>query len=259
MAMPYGQIVARTGLAEGHRRIIEAVPPGSLVLDIGCSTGYVAAELVRRGCRVIGMDSDAESAKVAEAHCERVIVGTLESEDVLADLPRGVEVVILGEVLEHTADPLSILRAMHDVIVPGGRVIVSIPNVGVWFARLEILRGRFPYADSGIFDRTHLRFFTRATLRDLVRDAGFEVVAEHPTASPLPLEAAMTGLVRRIAPVGVETGAPGVANDPAQPDRGLVATIKRFVEWARRATLRARPELFAGQFVLELRPTRGKG
>ena len=260
VAMPYGQIVARSGLAEGHRRLVEAVPPGSLVLDIGCSTGYVAAELVKRGCRVIGFDSDAESAKLAEAHCERVIVGSLESENDRAALPRGVDVVILGEVLEHTADPGSILREMHDVIVPDGRVVISIPNVGVWFARLEILRGRFPYADSGIFDRTHLRFFTRATLRDLVRESGFEVVAEHPTATLLPLEAAMTGLVRRVAPVGAEADAPAVADDAgtavAQPERGIVATITRLVEWARRSTLRARPELFAGQFVLELRPAR---
>jgi 2-polyprenyl-3-methyl-5-hydroxy-6-metoxy-1,4-benzoquinol methylase len=257
MAMPYGQIVARTGLSEGHRRIVEAVPPGSLVLDIGCSTGYVAAELVQRGCRVIGFDSDAESAKLAEAHCERVIVGTLESRDARAALPRGVEVVILGEVLEHTSDPLTILREMHELIVPGGRVIVSIPNVGVWFARMEILRGRFPYADSGIFDRTHLRFFTRATLHDLVRDAGFEVVAEHPAAGPLPLEAAMTRVVRRIVPLPDDPGAPAVASDAPQLEGGIVSAIKRFVEWVRLATLRARPELFAGQFVLELRPARG--
>jgi hypothetical protein len=124
---------------------------------------------------------------------------------------------------------------------------------------MEVLRGRFPYADSGIFDRTHLRFFTRATLHDLVRDAGFEVVAEHPTASLLPLEAAMTGLVRRVAPVGDEAGAPAVASEIAQPAGGAVGTIKRFVEWVRRATLRTWPELFAGQFVLELRPARSAG
>ena len=68
-------------------------------------------------------------------------------------------------------------------------LVASLPNAAHWTARRELLRGRFPQADHGIFDRTHLRFFTRATARELLLRAGFDVVAEMPVAAPLPLEA----------------------------------------------------------------------
>jgi hypothetical protein len=73
---------------------------------------------------------------------------------------------------------------------------VSVPNIGHWTARRELLRGRFPYADFGLFDRTHLRFFTRDSARELAHRAGFAVLREHPASAPLPLESRVPALAR---------------------------------------------------------------
>ena len=75
------------------------------------------------------------------------------------------------------------------MLEPDGVLIVSLPNAVHWTARRHVLHGRFPQDDHGLFDRTHLRFFTRASGRALLAEAGFRVIAEHAIEAPLPLEA----------------------------------------------------------------------
>ena len=72
--------------------------------------------------------------------------------------------------------------------------IVSLPNIAHWTARRALLRGRFPQEDFGLFDRTHLRFYTRATAHALARAAGFAVVEERLAGAPLPLESRVRAL-----------------------------------------------------------------
>jgi SAM-dependent methyltransferase len=244
---PYGELVARTGLSDSHRLMLEAVPDGARVLDVGCATGYLAEHLSRRGCAVVGLEADSAAAAAAEAHCERVIVGDVESVDTRGELPRGNDVVLLGDVLEHLRDPAAVLSAMRELLGPAGAVVASIPNVGVWSARLEVMRGRFPYADSGIFDRTHLRFFTRASAHALVRDAGFDLVDEGFTRSPLPGERTLYRLL------GVEPAGGGDAGGAA-PGQDADGTLQALGRRIHAVALAIRPELFANQFVLTLRP-----
>jgi hypothetical protein len=77
-----------------------------------------------------------------------------------------------------------------------GTAIVSLPNIAHWTARRALLRGRFDYADFGLFDRTHLRFFTRASATELATRAGFAVREERPAGAPLPLESRVPALGR---------------------------------------------------------------
>jgi SAM-dependent methyltransferase len=97
------------------------------------------------------------------------------------------EAIIYGDVLEHLSDPTAVLRALDQFLAPGGAVIVSVPNVAHLWVRLSLLVGRFDYADRGILDRTHLRFFTRRTLLELLRSAGLRVDELAVTPVPLPL------------------------------------------------------------------------
>jgi 2-polyprenyl-3-methyl-5-hydroxy-6-metoxy-1,4-benzoquinol methylase len=191
-AGPYADLVARHGLAASHRLVLDAVPCGSRVLDVGCATGYLAAELARRGCEVVGVEFDPEAAHEARAACASVVVGDLESaatrDAVAAAVAGGVDVVLCADVLEHLRDPWGTLAWLRTLLAPGGRAVVSVPNIAHWTARRALLRGRFDYADFGLFDRTHLRFFTRASAAELARRAGFAVTAERPAAAPLPLE-----------------------------------------------------------------------
>jgi|HigsolmetaAR201D_1030396.scaffolds.fasta_scaffold05123_7 methionine biosynthesis protein MetW len=220
---PYADLVAAHGLAESHRLALDAVPDGARVLDVGCATGYLAAELARRGCEVIGVEVDPEAAEQARSACARVVVGDLDSAELRSEVERategGVDVVLCADVLEHLRDPWATLAWLRTLIRPGGRAVVSLPNVAHWTVRRALLRGRFDYADHGLLDRTHLRFFTRASARELAERAGFTVVSEQPTSAPLPLESRIPALRRLRGPL-----------------------------------LRRRPELLALQFVLVLEP-----
>jgi methionine biosynthesis protein MetW len=192
IAGPYAGLVAEHGLSSSHRLVLDAVPDGARVLDVGCATGYLAAELARRGCDVVGVELDPVAARQARAICRDVVVGDLDAPDTREAVQRavggGVDVVICADVLEHVRDPWAVLAWLRTLLRPGGHAVVSIPNIAHWTARRAVLRGRFDYRDHGLFDRTHVRFFTRATARDLAHRAGFAVRQELPVSAPLPLE-----------------------------------------------------------------------
>lgn len=159
-----------------HGLILDLVGQDNEVLDVGTSTGYVAKHLVRRGCRVTGIELDPEAARKAEEYCERVIVGDVESLDLGERLGRAsFDVIVFGDVLEHLKDPLSVLRRFKPFLRPGGRVIASVPNIAHGSVRLALLQGRFQYNRLGLLDNTHLRFFTRESLEQMFDDAGFMV------------------------------------------------------------------------------------
>jgi len=220
---PYAGLVAAHGLAASHELVLAAVPHGTRVLDVGCATGYLAAEMARRGCEVVGVEFDPGAAAEARAVCAEVVVGDLEAPAPRADVERavgaGVDVVVCADVLEHLRDPGATLGWLRGLLRTDGPslVVVSVPNIAHWTARRALLRGRFDYADFGLFDRTHLRFFTRASARELAARAGFAVAQERFAPAPLPLESRLPALARLRGPA-----------------------------------LRRAPELFALQFVLVL-------
>jgi O-antigen biosynthesis protein len=220
--LPYSQLVADLGLSDGHQMMIEAVAPGARVLDVGCAGGYLARPLSEAGCTVVGVEPDPAAAEAARAHCASVTQGDYEDPRVRAALPGPFDAFIFGDVLEHLRDPWSALAGTQTLLAPDARVIVSVPNIAHWSARLTILRGRFPHAESGLFDKTHLRFFTRRSAHELAERTGYTIEREQFTRWALPF-----GPLARFV-----------------PDRGEAAAA------------RLRPELFALQFVLTLRPAR---
>ncbi len=163
--------------ASSHALAILNVAPESSVLDIGAADGSVARRLVERGCRVVGIELDAEAARAAEEFCERVVIGDAEAID-LADAVDGdrFDVVLLLDVLEHLQDPVATLKRAAEQLSPGGRVIVSVPNVTHAALRLQLLTGRFQYTERGLLDRTHLRFFDRPAVERLFSQAGLTVI-----------------------------------------------------------------------------------
>jgi len=198
---PYGRLVDRQGLSDGHLMQIEAVRPGARVLDVGCASGYLAERYAARGCRVFGIESDAANAERARRFCESVIVGDIENADDRAQLPGPFDFVVFGDVLEHLRDPWAVLAATRALLADDARVIASIPNIAHWSARREIALGRFPYAESGLFDKTHLRFFTLASARALAQTAGYEIEREQFTRWRLPFQRRFKSLKRWEVPM----------------------------------------------------------
>jgi methionine biosynthesis protein MetW len=198
---PYADLVAAHGLSAAHRIVLDEVPDGARVLDVGCATGYLAAELARRGCTVDGIEVDPAAAQQARTHCREVVVGDVEAPAARADVERMLadsrpDIIICADVLEHLRDPWTVLAWLRTLLAPGGRAVISVPNIAHWTGRRALLRGRFDYTDYGLFDRTHLRFFTRASAAELARRAGFAVRAERLAGAPLPLESRVPALGR---------------------------------------------------------------
>ena len=160
-----------------HAMTLRFVGSSKRVLEVGCASGHVTRALVAQGNTVIGVEIDPEAAKTAAEHAERVVVGDLEVMDLDVELGDDrFDVVVLGDVLEHLRDPLPVLRSARRLLAPKGFIVISVPNVAHVDVRLMLLSGRWDYRDLGLMDRTHLRFFTRASARKLLADAGLAVV-----------------------------------------------------------------------------------
>ena len=137
--------------------------------------GYFARVLVESGRRVDGHELDPAAAEEARAVCEKVHEGDLQIFDA-DELDGPYQLMLFGDTLEHVPDPASVLRRLRSQLADDGHLVVSIPNIANWTVRLQLLFGRFRYTDRGILDRTHLRFYTVATLPEMLADAGFSVV-----------------------------------------------------------------------------------
>jgi 2-polyprenyl-3-methyl-5-hydroxy-6-metoxy-1,4-benzoquinol methylase len=174
----------KEGDGSSHSSILDMLSslPKSRILDLGCSGGLLAERMRAAGHYVVGVDT-IEVPGVRDV-TDEFYVGDLDS-----DIPEaagvGFDVVIAGDVIEHLAKPADALRAISAVLRPGGQLLLSVPNFGHWYPRLRVAFGAFGYDRRGILDDTHLRFFTRSTLRRLVRTAGFDVLQESATGLPL--------------------------------------------------------------------------
>src|SRR5215210_6512072 len=157
-----------------HTLMVELVGGTKRVLDVGCATGYLAEALVERGCTVSGLEYDAEAAEEARPHLERLVIGDIETLDVAEAFGDDrFDVIVFGDVLEHLRDPLAALRKTRPLLADRGSVVASIPNIAHGSVRLALLAGRFDYQPLGLLDSTHIRFFTRSSVEDLFREAGF--------------------------------------------------------------------------------------
>jgi 2-polyprenyl-3-methyl-5-hydroxy-6-metoxy-1,4-benzoquinol methylase len=158
---------------------------GQRVLDVGAAQGDLAKLLTERGYEVTAVEGVPALAELAKGKCHKVIVTNLD--EPVPDLGGPFDVVVYGDVLEHLKDPLAALVNINEQLKSDGVVIVSVPNSAHAWVRLQMLFGRFEYAERGILDKTHLRFFTFASFRVLVHEAGLEIERLKTTPAPLQL------------------------------------------------------------------------
>ncbi len=162
-----------------HQAIVDLVNPNSDILDVGCASGYLMSQLEEsKKCRCVGIEPNLDSAEVARSRGFTVIgqdamsaFNTLGSSDKF-------DQIIFGDVLEHMVDPLTVLSMCRGLLRPSGMVIVSLPNIVGPRGRVPTTLGIWRYHESGIFDKTHLRFFSVPTGRELMIDAGFRIDKE---------------------------------------------------------------------------------
>jgi 2-polyprenyl-3-methyl-5-hydroxy-6-metoxy-1,4-benzoquinol methylase len=176
------QRAARADAYESVRPgIVELVPARARrVLDLGCSTGWLAGALKQRGeVEVVGIEREPEYAAIAGRRCDRVVVADVEQ--VPPDLGR-FDCLVAADILEHLVDPWGALEAYVRLLEPGCRAIVSLPNAAHWTTFASLARGSWPRKPEGIHDATHLRWFTLRDAIELCEGAGLAV--EHVERNP---------------------------------------------------------------------------
>lgn len=210
------------------------------VLDAGCGFATTSQRIRAAGNRVCGIESNRDAVRVARERLDEVIEADLQNVGALGD--RRFDVIIFADVLEHLAWPAGVLKQYVQFVKPHGSIIVSLPNVGLWSVRLGLMFGRFHYVESGVLDRTHLRFFTRSSAVEMLRSAGLEPFRR--TYNP--------GLVRPFVPLARKllggSGDPGSILESA-PYRAYLKTVYP----AERVIARLWPGLLAFQMIFEAR------
>jgi SAM-dependent methyltransferase len=170
-----------------HSQIIDWVAKErpSEILEVGTATGFLTSELAAMGCTVTGIEQDPAMANLARQHCTRMIEGDVETLDL--DQLGSYDAILLGDVLEHLRSPRVLLEQLSHKLKPGGKILISLPNIANIWVRLNLLLGRFNYSRVGILDESHLRFFTLKSARQLATDSGLDVISTGVTPIPLPL------------------------------------------------------------------------
>jgi glycosyltransferase involved in cell wall biosynthesis len=162
-----------------HSQLLEMIgPPPRTVLDVGCGQGELGHLVRERGHRVTGIDWAPPKFALDE----------FIQADLGAGLPipeeRKFDVILLADVLEHMSEPGVLLEQAKRHLAPGGSLLVSLPNAVHWSMRMQMALGKFEYANKGIMDRGHLRFFTKKTAERLFKNAGLELVSQRSTPVP---------------------------------------------------------------------------
>ena len=153
--------------------------PGAAMLDLGCGSGalgqYVA---MKQGVVADGITWSEAEANHARPHYRQVEVADLEDCD-LATLFAGkkYDYIVCADVLEHLRNPENILGQARNMLTPGGKVLISVPNASYSGLIAELIQGEFLYREEGLLDRTHLRFFTRRSLARFLQDHGWQLEA----------------------------------------------------------------------------------
>ncbi|MDD5472794.1 MAG: class I SAM-dependent methyltransferase [Candidatus Methanoperedens sp.] len=161
-----------------QERSIGLVGENRVVLEVGCSTGYVSSRLKKNNCNVYGIELDPEAAVIAREHCEDVLIGDIERMETLPYSPRQFDVILFGDVLEHLRNPDIILKKLKPFLKDNGHIVVTLPNITYWSSRLKIFMGNFEYTDHGILDSTHLRFFNYISAKRLLEENGFMIIKQ---------------------------------------------------------------------------------
>ena len=150
-------------------------PPLGRVLDVGCGAGGNAKALRERGAtEIVGVEIHEPSAEKAREVFDTVLAGAVE--DQLDNLTGTFDTILNYDVLEHLADPHSVVKRLRTIAAPNARLHVSLPNARHWsLMRDLVVRGSFGYTKSGHRDSTHLQWFTVADASRMLEDAGWHV------------------------------------------------------------------------------------
>ena len=162
---------------EERGELIDRIPSGARnVLDVGCGYGRMGRGIRERlgDVELVGIEKDPLRANEAKIHYDRIILE--DATQWVPDIPReSVDVIVFADVIEHVQDPGALISRYLHCLSPSGVVLMSVPNVRYHKVLKDLAEGHFRYEEAGILDRSHLRFFTRESMLELLGEAGLWV------------------------------------------------------------------------------------
>jgi 2-polyprenyl-3-methyl-5-hydroxy-6-metoxy-1,4-benzoquinol methylase len=176
------------------------IEPGTDFLDFGCATGYFGSLIKKsKNCNVYGVEIS-DDVKQAKKVLDGVYSFDLDGEWPKEVYERSYDYLFYGDVIEHLKDPEVVLKKSLGLLKPGGKVLISTPNIAHISTRLELLQGNFEYESMGILDNTHLKYFTLHSLTEIAWNAGYTVEKVDSSVNDYPKEVvekilAKTGLL----------------------------------------------------------------
>ncbi|MFC1631957.1 class I SAM-dependent methyltransferase [Candidatus Omnitrophota bacterium] len=157
--------------------IFNLVPKESkTVLDIGCGEAELGAQLKARGCEyVAGIELNRKVAEIARTKLDLVLEADVEKlkfpfKDGYFDC------IVLGDILEHLIEPWGLLTKLAGYLSDQGCIVCSIPNIRHYSIIVNLILGRWQYQQRGLLDSTHLRFFTLGSIKEMVHQAGYDII-----------------------------------------------------------------------------------
>ena len=156
------------------------------VLEIGCGAGALgeAYKAINPNATYVGVELMPEPAAQARKVLDHVIEGDISKKEIgQLSIPKKitkVDCLIFGDVLEHLVEPEYVLKKLLPLLKDNGVLLLCIPNVQHWSVLANLLRGEWPQEEQGIFDRTHLRWFTKQSVVNMLITQGLNIKEIHP-------------------------------------------------------------------------------
>lgn len=177
--------------SQTRRDILPYIPQAGSMLDIGCSGGNTLCYLKENKIidEAVGVDfMEVPGSNQKNLLIDKFILANVEKKDI--DLPLNhFDILLCADVLEHLIDPWDILEYLKTFCKKEACIIISIPNIREYRALFKIFfKGDFQYQPSGILDKTHLRFFCKKNIRNLVTNAGLQIISIRPSFKTCPLQ-----------------------------------------------------------------------
>lgn len=164
---------------------IAMIPNNAKILEIGCATGFMSKYLRKeKNCFVYGVEYNQVQAEVAKSKADIVICGGIDEEKAQKQIDEYVknngkfDVIFMSQVIEHIAYPNDVLIKLKEWLKKSGVLVISTVNVAHWKSRIRLLKGIWEYEEYGLFDNTHLRFFSIDGFEKDLKNAGYEILEE---------------------------------------------------------------------------------
>jgi 2-polyprenyl-3-methyl-5-hydroxy-6-metoxy-1,4-benzoquinol methylase len=161
--------------------LIDANAKDLKILEVGAAYGETLYYLKQNGiaAEAVGVDIFEDTKnKQNYKPLDRFIFGDIEKIE-LPEYNQYFDLILLPDVLEHLFEPKSVLETLKKYLKEDGKIIISMPNIRYYSALYKIVfKGDFRYEESGIFDYTHVRFYCRKNIQELLETAGYKVLKQ---------------------------------------------------------------------------------